>query len=162
MSACEAPGATSIRVALRLPFGKHEVTENEVAEYLLDPKVLPYWIGRRCELRPLESSQVKLPIWRSSDPDSDHFDEVRTGRVVESTWPSALVVQLDALTMDPPSPTPAAHPQSVELRLSQCADGVFCPSVGVISAQQSIPRERTSTLYLRGEPRLGCSSVWPF
>ena len=145
MSACEAPGATSIRVALNLPF-----PVADVAQYLLSPDVLAYWIGQDCELTPMQGSTVRLPMWTFSDSSSVHFGALRGGRVAESNWPQApgasppeppmfeLVIQLDDVPPTPPSPpqtpdlastiarSPAPEPappvrQRVALRLSVCS-----------------------------------------
>jgi len=171
MSACEAPGATSIRVALNLPF-----PAGEVAQYLLSPEALAYWVGQRCELSGLQGNPVRLPTWTFSSSGSVSFGALRTGSVTESNWPQAgrasppeargfeLVVQLDdappppppsppqpsdPATIMPPVPAPARAPapsQRVALRLSVCSG-----STSRLRIQHSglgLPQERRASVKL--------------
>lgn len=144
MSACEAPGATSIRVALNLPF-----PAAEAAACLLSPEVAAYWIGRDCNLSSQLFERVQLPMWTFSQSGRVQFDDLRSGRVVESDWSVAvegkayyLVTEFDAavspasapapvadstsadLTPQPPAESRAAPqpPQRVAFRLSYCTD----------------------------------------
>ena len=73
---------SSVRVALRLPFGVAEV-----AEYLFDPEVDCSWLGSDTRLRAVLDSFVQLP---KSPAGSDYEDESavnQTGWVSQLVWP---------------------------------------------------------------------------
>lgn len=72
----------SVRVALELPY-----PTAEVAEYLFEPDVVAYWLGRGCEIRPELGSTVCLPQV-TADPQSRRIG-YPDGKVVSLTWPTA-------------------------------------------------------------------------
>lgn len=126
MSACEAPGATSIRVALNLPF-----PAGEAAACLLSSEVAAYWIGRNCSLSTQLCDKVSIPFWTFSQAGRVSLDGHRGGEVVECDWPGAvdefpsessqtvhLVIRLEATPAPAPAPSPSSAPALGEAEAS--------------------------------------------
>lgn len=92
----------SMRVALNIPF-----STEEVAEYLFQRDVLPYWLGEDAELLPRLDARPMLPIVRK-DPAGNFQCRVSMADSVKSVeWPSnrasvanryEVIVALDAQT----------------------------------------------------------------
>lgn len=75
---------SSVRVALRLPFGVAEV-----ADYLFDPGGDCSWLGPDTRLRAEVDTFVQLPKSPSGSTDADKSAASQTGQVSQLVWPDA-------------------------------------------------------------------------
>lgn len=140
MTASQAPGATSIRVALPLPFAAAEL-----APYLLQPDVLGYWVGRDAVLGDAVGSAASLPTWTLANPGPAHFGAMSQGTVVRSTWPGVgAVAGKGPFELVVGLTTPA--PQRLSLRLSVCGGGTS--RLRLQHEGLADPRERRASLKL--------------
>jgi len=73
---------SSVRVALELPY-----PTADVAEYLLEPDVVAYWLGSGCEIRPELGSTAHLPH-ATADLQSRRIS-YHEGKVVSLAWHTA-------------------------------------------------------------------------
>ena len=85
MTVTTALTLSSVRVALELPY-----PTAEVAEYLFEPDVVAYWLGRECEIRPELGSTAYLP-YATAHPQSRWigYEAPRRGKVMSLAWYTA-------------------------------------------------------------------------
>ncbi|MBN8558468.1 MAG: hypothetical protein LCH72_10870 [Proteobacteria bacterium] len=122
MVTSESTAASSVRVALKLPF-----PADDVAGYLLRPDVVRHWLGDEAELRAEQGTRAFLPHASAEPTGRLHFEDPLPGHVRTLAWPASAAGTSAAagqpmfeLVVAQDGPRPDV---SVSLRIAPCSGG---------------------------------------